>query len=698
MATRLDKLLGRPRVDKNSIDAFFLKNKLMSEMGGDENIMREPYKKSDLVYICISTTAKAISQAELVAAKILNASGEHQPLPSDNAFQKLFERPNYLTDRYSFVESIISYLLLDGDVFVLPFPPSLSPPASLWVVREKFIKPAKDKKTGQLLGWYYNPSGLVVNPDETLAQGSIPLHLDEVCHIFLFNPYDPIKGLAPLEAGKINVISDYKAAVYTSVFFDEGAQPGGVLTAPGKLGNTQFDRARSQFESRHQGFRRGHRLAVLEQGLTYTATGLSQKDMEFKDLRKLTAERIYQIFGMKKAILSVTEDVNYATSREQRKEWWETTNIPLMKMITSALSFTLFQEESKIKAIFDLSGIDALKEALSGKVETGYKLWQMGYTANEINARLDFGFGKKPWRDRGYMAVNLVPIPVKGELPETVGEEESRFLPRPSIKLLSSGGEIKDERNDAIWRNLILRLDPLEESFSKKVSRVFFDMRKKTLELLYKEPKHFKEGLIKAPSDIENELFSEESSEMDRLTDPIYKQGLLTGAATVIEEVGFSIAFDLTDPEAISFLMDKKIKIRGTIQTIKDQIKIELVEAYEKGESIDKIANRIRNVFDVAKSRARTIARTEVVGAANESRSITINRSGFKEKTWWTAMDEKVRPQHSAMHGKIVEVGKSWVFPDGTSVRHPGDYAGPAHQIINCRCIETVVPGSHYLD
>ena len=182
------------------------------------------------------------------------------------------------------------------------------------------------------------------------------------------------------------------------------------------------------------------------------------------------------------------------------------------------------------------------------------------------------------------------------------------------------------------------------------------------------------------------------------MTDPIYKQGLLTGAATVIEEVGFSIAFDLTDPEAISFLMDKKIKIRGTIQTIKDQIKIELVEAYEKGESIDKIANRIRNVFDVAKSRARTIARTEVVGAANESRSITINRSGFKEKTWWTAMDEKVRPQHSAMHGKIVEVGKSWVFPDGTSVRHPGDYAGPAHQIINCRCIETVVPGSHYLD
>ncbi len=165
-----------------------------------------------------------------------------------------------------------------------------------------------------------------------------------------------------------------------------------------------------------------------------------------------------------------------------------------------------------------------------------------------------------------------------------------------------------------------------------------------------------------------------------------------------MEETGLSIAFDLTDPEAIFFLSNKTLKIKGIIQTVKNQIQKELVEGYQSGETIDQIAERILGVFEMARNRSLVIARTEIIGAANEGRSVAINRSGFKQKEWFTAMDERVRLQHRAMHGKIINVGEMWNFPDGSSIRHPGDYSGPPHQIISCRCVEMIVIGTHYLD
>jgi SPP1 gp7 family putative phage head morphogenesis protein len=692
MANRLERLRKNVQV-KGSIDAVFLRNKTLTG-ANEEELSREPYKKSDLVYICISTTAKSISQVPLVVSKMINKREEYRPVPTSDPWQQLFFKPNYITDGYTFTESIVTHLLHDGEVFIIPFPPGMSPPQSLWVVRNKFVSPIKDEKYNRLLGWVYDPSGRVRDGGPVPTTGVVPLNIDEIARVFLFNPYDPLKGMAPLEAGKLNVVVDYKAAFYTSVFFDEGAVPGGVLSTEQRLGDKQFNRTKEQFESRHQGYRRSHRVAVLEQGLRYTQTGLSQKDMEFSDLRKLTAERIYQIFGMKKAIVSVTEDVNYATSKEQRKEWWEGTNLPLMSMATSALNFLLFPQ-SDLKVDFDTTTIAALKDALKDKVDTGHKLWLMGFTANEVNQRLDLGFGSKPWRDVWYVPVNLMPVEQALEPPDNPpalepAPEPPKALPPAPERIIHLDETKEDARGESIWNNLVRRAAPLEESFSKKVSRVFSDMRKKTLELLYKGEK--------SPKDVEDEFFSDDGKNLEKFTDPLYREAILVGVSTIIDETGLGIAFDITNPESMSFLMGKKLKIRGVIQTVKDQIQLELTAGYQAGESIDQIADRIRNVFNVSKNRARSIARTEIIGAANEGRSIAINTSGYKKKRWWTALDEKVRkPQHTSMHGVIVNVGEAWVFPDGTSVRHPGDYTGPAHQIINCRCIEMVVPGTHYL-
>jgi hypothetical protein len=67
---------------------------------------------------------------------------------------------------------------------------------------------------------------------------------------------------------------------------------------------------------------------------------------------------------------------------------------------------------------------------------------------------------------------------------------------------------------------------------------------------------------------------------------------------------------------------------------------------------------------------------------------------------WFTALDELVRnkpppgPNHVKMHSKIRKVNRLWQLPSGYRLRYPGDYLGPAQEIINCRCMEFAVLSS----
>lgn len=694
MATRIEKLRRSSSVAKNFMESVFLHNR---PEGMTEDVMTYPYRKSDLVYICISTTGRAISQIPIMVYEQVGEE-EFRVVPTNDPDQQLFIRPNYLMDRYSFVEATVGHLMLDGDVFLVPFPPGN--PISIWVVRKKFMGPIKDRQSNQLIGWNYNTKGVIFDSygGSILNENSIPLKVEEVCHVYFWNPYDPIMGMAPSEAGRMNILNDFKAGVFTGNFFDEGAVPGGMLQTDKSLGDKQFKRILEQFETRHGGYKKGNRFALLENGLKYTQAGLTQKDMEFPKLREHSGRRIFQIYGMKEAVISETKNVNYATSREQRKEWWESTNLPIMRMICSALSFTLYPVGSKRVCRFDYTKIEALREALRDKVDTAHKLWQMGFTADETNVRLDLGFRPKPWRKVWYQPVNLMPVngtPVANSNnpppppPAEDGEKPPKEIEYEEQKLLPF---TKDERKETIWNSMVRQVSPLEEAFAKKVSRVFYNMRRHTLELLYREKKNF----LKDTDDVDKETYGAERGELGKVTDPLFKESILLGARLVVEETGMEVAFDLTDPQVLYYLSNKQIKIVGIVETIKDQIQRELIEAYQTGESIDQIADRIRGVFDVAKSRARTIARTEMISSLNEGRFLAIDRSGFREKEWFTAMDERVRPQHQPMHGKKIKVGEMWLLPDGSYLRHPGDYDGPAHQIINCRCIEVVVPESHW--
>lgn len=721
-------LLTRSITKSSAWDAVFLKNR--ERLLQDDDVKNYPYRKSDLVYTCISTTARVISHVPFYVWEFGSGGNRDrwEPVYSDNPWQKLVNNPNTSQSAWEFLFSIIGFFMLDGEVFIIPFPPTEGIPMSLWVVRKTYMEPVKNKGSGQLIGWRYRPSN-------DLAQ-SYMLSTSEVIYFRNWNPYDPIRGLSPLEAGEMSVVGDYKAGRYNNLFFDQGAVPGGMLSTEQKLGQLQFERIKKQFEEEHQGYRKAHRLAILEQGLQYSRTGLSQKDMEFVNLKKITREGILQVLGMKKAVISVTDDLNYATAKEQYRDWWQDTNLPLMEMVSIGMTRSLLTLRGlNLRFRFDVGSVPALREDFSSKVGDARKLFEMGFTGNEVNDRLELGFDNKPWRDYWWIPLNLgqAGAGFQGGRPPGEGEgnqvaEQIADMERRSLRILKPVGldtfeeekvlippqlqEQEQKQEDSpvdlpkrekelqsLQKALDNKLKPLEDRLESKLNRVFFEMRKKTLKLLYSGVSR------KGVDDVGGEEFLDAKDQLGRYAGRVHEVAMAEGIKSVIDEIGFGVAFDLDDPLALNELAERRLKVRGVINTLKKRLRETLHTGTAQGETIEQLAERVRGVFQYARSNAGTIARTEVISASNFGRAGAINGSGYEEKEWFTALDERVRPahprergNHRAMHGVRVKVGESWRTPSGNILKHPGDYGAPGYEVINCRCIETVVPGTLAFD
>ena len=83
---RLEKI--KQAVGKMSIDDIFIRNRGM--LGGtDEKVIQAAYEKSDLVYICVSTTARAISQIPLQVGTV-NQEGEWEEVTADFDYEADF--------------------------------------------------------------------------------------------------------------------------------------------------------------------------------------------------------------------------------------------------------------------------------------------------------------------------------------------------------------------------------------------------------------------------------------------------------------------------------------------------------------------------------------------------------------------------------------------------------------------------------
>jgi len=255
------------------------------------------------------------------------AAGEDREEVTAHAALDLWNQPNPFMARQELVEATQQHIDLTGEGWwVIGRDPRANIPLEMWPVRPDRMAPVPDPYEFMSGYVYFGPEGQL-----------IPLGLDEVIQIKMPNPLDPYRGMGPVQA--ILAVADSRrySIEWNRNFFINSAEPGGFVKFEKALSDTEFKQWQERWRESHRGVAAAHRVGVLENA-EWVERKFTQRDMQFAELTAVTGDMMREAFGIHKASLGLSDDVNRANSEAARWLFAEELLVPRLDRIRGKLN------------------------------------------------------------------------------------------------------------------------------------------------------------------------------------------------------------------------------------------------------------------------------------------------------------------------------------------------------------------------
>lgn len=175
-------------------------------------------------------------------------------------------------------------------------------------------------------------------------------------------------------------------------------------------------------------------------------------------------------------------------------------------------------------------------------------------------------------------------------------------------------------------------------------------------------------------------------SAVDAFGKRILDQGKASGRLLEFKEADYSALYDRI---ALDYIANEAVRQRITkvTETTREDIVRIVAQGQAEGLAVREIADRINAAIpDISRYRGSVIGRTETHGAANSGAQEAAKAAGLPLlKEWVASESERTREDHRAADGQRVEMEQPFSV-GGDLLMYPGDPAGSAGQVINCRC------------
>lgn len=145
----------------------------------------------------------------------------------------------------------------------------------------------------------------------------------------------------------------------------------------------------------------------------------------------------------------------------------------------------------------------------------------------------------------------------------------------------------------------------------------------------------------------------------------------------------------------IDFLQIHHLRlVNGITDTMRNDILRVLERQAENGWSIDVTVGELQKT-ELMLARAKVIARTEIVRAANVGHSVAAKETEYEvDKEWSAARDHRTRHSHKEANGHVVDENGTFkvAIYDGDNIvgydnmQYPGDATAHVSNTANCRC------------
>jgi len=502
-------------------------------------------------------------------------------------------------------------------------------PGEIWVLAPHLMKPVPSRDNF-ISGYVYRA-----------GNEQIPFDKSEIIRFPMPDPLNQLGGVGYAQAAAIELDSEAYAGRWNRNFFYNSARPDGAIETEENLTPEQFEQLKEQWQSRHGGLGRAHKVAILEGGMKYQQIQLSQKDMDFSQLRKTTRENIMFAFGIPQSVMGVSENVNRANAEAGDYTFARWLVKPRLTRIKNKLNEALIPMFPMAKGV-EIDFDEVVPETIEQKkmlAETGLKSGFM--TINE--GRKLTGLDPIPSGDVLLIPLNMIPSPAN---------ETLEYNPPPEAP--KSKG-FSEEQKESRWKSYILKTERIESKFRLVFRRLLINQRDEVLRNY--------ETQGRAEFDY--------TASVDK-----FKKSFIPVISLAYEE-GKEDAVKQPDPHSVEWIEKRAGElVTGINKTTQNSLRIALKEGLEQGEDSKKIARRIRGFFDETyRGRAQRIARTEIIAASNEGALAGYEENGIQKAEFYTALDERTCEECSALHGDIYPIDEA----HGIIPVHPG-----------CRC--TYIP------
>ena len=394
-------------------------NQVLEKNYDYRKIAKEGYQENAIVFRCVNEIAQGASAVELCVYQGDMKLDSH-PLIS------LLQRPNPQFAGNEYFQALYSFLLLSGNSYAV-YSLVNSQPRELHLLRPDRVKIIPGK-TQIPSAFEYVIDGRVVNRYDVDSETG----MSDVKHFKMWNPLDDYYGLSPIQAASFDIDQHNMAAKHNLSLLMNGARPSGAVIFKPKdesgmslqLSDSQRQQLMSDLNMRFSGSQNAGRPMLLEGDFDWKEMGLSPKDMDFLELKNMSARDIALCFGVPSQLVGVPDSQTYNNVSEARLALYEDTIIPLIRRVESDMNEWLaprFGDDISIR--YDIDSIPAMAERRKKTYENVVTAVREGIISrNEARERL--GYEPINGGDDVYISANLFPLgaptvaPAEGETAE----------------------------------------------------------------------------------------------------------------------------------------------------------------------------------------------------------------------------------------------------------------------------------------
>ena len=274
---------------------------------------------SSMTYSAVWAAVRAISEG--VASLPLQVfrrghDGSRSKANDHPLYRILHDQPNPEMSALTFRETLMGHALVWGNGYAeIVRDKNSGRVQQLWPLDPSLVEPVRDEN-GEL---YYKYGQIIFLPAEIL-------HIKGLS-------FDGVKGYSVIAQAKNSIGLGMAVEEFGSTFFGQGGKPAGVISVPGKLNSEAIQNMRKSWEDMHATVKNSHRVAILQNGVTYQTIGTPPDDAQWIASRSFQLQEVARWFkipaskiGAGAGTYSSLEQDNLAFLQETLRPWlirWE---------------------------------------------------------------------------------------------------------------------------------------------------------------------------------------------------------------------------------------------------------------------------------------------------------------------------------------------------------------------------------------